>query len=629
MAKPIVISILADASGVGRGTRQAEGFLGRLGRRAGQAAKVVGVAAAGAVVAVGVSAVGAASEAEQSIGATEKIYGRYADSVIEKSEQAAQAVGLSANEYRELSNGLGAMLKNAGTPMDELAGKTDRLVGLGADLAATFGGTTSEAVAAVSSLMRGEADPIERYGVSIKQSDVNARLAAQGLTGLTGAQLKQAEATARLSLLYEQTADAQGQFRREASTFAGQQQRLTAQWEDAKATLGGRLLPVLTRVLGYLNENGPAAFAALDAAAGAVGPVLVGVAGVLGDVAGVLGSVAGYARENALVIGVLAGGYAAYRGVTAAVAAAEWALYLWQSRSVIVGAAKIAVTNGLRAAQLGLNAAMRANPIGLVVTALTLLVAGAVWAYKNVDWFRAGVQSAWAHVSKAARVLWGGIKWAFDKIVAGVRAAAGLVRGYVRLYVGAFNLVVTGARAAYTGVASWFGRVADKVRGIKTTITGVFRGAASWLGGVGEDIMRGLRAGIDRGFQWVRSRLEGVGRLIPGWLKKVLGISSPAKKVIPVGFWTAAGVGEGFKQGTRRRILPALAATATTIAAYTMPAPAAAIDWTAGSGGGRGAGGGVHIELTVNVPPTADKGAVGREVIAALRAAYREGAARP
>lgn len=43
-----------------------------------------------------------------------------------------------------------------------------------------------------------------------------------------------------------------------------------------------------------------------------------------------------------------------------------------------------------------LNAALSANPIGLIVLAIAALVAGVVWAYKNVDWFREAVDKGWA-----------------------------------------------------------------------------------------------------------------------------------------------------------------------------------------------------------------------------------------
>lgn len=172
----------------------------------------------GAVALAGRSFADYAAEAEQSYGAVESIFGKHADKIINSSKNSAKAVGLSGREYRELASVTGAMLKNLGLPIEETTETTKKLVGVGADLAATFGGSTKEAMEAIGSLLRGEADPIERYGVSIKKADINARLAAQGLDKLEGEALKQAEAQALLSLMLEQTSAAQGQFARESET---------------------------------------------------------------------------------------------------------------------------------------------------------------------------------------------------------------------------------------------------------------------------------------------------------------------------------------------------------------------------------------------------------------------------
>ena len=46
-------------------------------------------------------------------------------------------------------------------------------------------------------------------------------------------------------------------------------------------------------------------------------------------------------------------------------------------------------------AQLLFDAAMDANPIGIVIVAIAALVAGVIWAYKNVGWFRDAVNTLW------------------------------------------------------------------------------------------------------------------------------------------------------------------------------------------------------------------------------------------
>lgn len=199
--------------------------------------------------------VGFASALEQSIGAVDAVFKDNSTTIRSWADGAAQSVGLSRNSYQEFATVIGAQLKNLGVPLDAVTDQTGVLIGLGADLAAQFGGPTSDAVEAISSALRGERDPIERYGVSINEAAVSARLAALGLKDLTGEQEQAAKAQAVLSLLMEQTADAQGTFARESDTLAGQQARLNAEWENAQTKLGMSLLPSLTTLAQVANES--------------------------------------------------------------------------------------------------------------------------------------------------------------------------------------------------------------------------------------------------------------------------------------------------------------------------------------------------------------------------------------
>lgn len=60
-----------------------------------------------------------------------------------------------------------------------------------------------------------------------------------------------------------------------------------------------------------------------------------------------------------------------------------------------------AIGTGLwTAAQWLLNAALTANPIGLVIVAIALLVGAFVLAYKKIGWFRDGVNAVWGWIKK-------------------------------------------------------------------------------------------------------------------------------------------------------------------------------------------------------------------------------------
>jgi len=213
--------------------------------------KVLGAAA---VFGFAKDIVGAASDMEQSIGGVDAVFKDNGKAIHAWAETSAQAIGLSKNSYNELATLIGSQLKNAGVSMDDLAPKTNQLINLGADLAAQYGGSTADAVSALSAVLKGETDPIERYGVSIKQADIAAQKAAMGLSGLTGEADKQATAQATLALLTMQTADATGANAREADTAAGKQARLTAEMDDAKAVMGKSLLPAWSAVMDVMGK---------------------------------------------------------------------------------------------------------------------------------------------------------------------------------------------------------------------------------------------------------------------------------------------------------------------------------------------------------------------------------------
>lgn len=232
-------------------------------------------------------AVSGASELEQSVGAIETVFKGSAGQMLDWSNNAATAVGLTANEYNTLGTLIGTQLKNGGTATDELAGKTNDLIGVGADLSSMFGGTTSDAVSALSSALKGERDPIEAYGVSLNQAAVDAKAAELGFSKVGGALSTEANQAATLALIMDQTADAHGNFGRESDTLAHKQQVLNAMWENGKTKIGQALLPAVSGLASALiGVLGPS----LDGAVTAINWVVDAFGGLGSTFGPVIGS---------------------------------------------------------------------------------------------------------------------------------------------------------------------------------------------------------------------------------------------------------------------------------------------------------------------------------------------------
>lgn len=344
-----------------------------------------------------------------------------AAAVHELGRNAATAVGLSNSAYSQTAAVLGAQLKNLGVSQDELAGQTDNLIRLGADLSAQFGGTTQEAVDALSAAFRGERDPIEKYGVSIKQTQINAWLAAHGLSGLEGQAKTTAEAQATMALITEQTADAQGAFARETDTVAHQQQVAKASYENSMAALGDGLLPVMARVA----------------------EVAAGLATVAGQHPQLFANIAMAVGGASLAILTLNFALRAYRAAMVLVAATKtiWVTLRAAAIAFSTGTAAAANTSAIvtAAAWLGAQARILAGWI------VTQIYTGIALTIMGVEAAVAAGKAALAWTVAQARIAAG---WVAQRVAA--LATFVIVAGQAAIHAGAMALawIVANARAA-------------------------------------------------------------------------------------------------------------------------------------------------------------------------------------
>ena len=113
-----------------------------------------------------------------------------------------------------------------------------------------------------------------------------------------------------------------------------------------------------------------------------------------------------------------------YKGYVAAATAIEGIHTTATTAMTAAHKAAEAGATGLAVAQVGLNAVLKANPIGLVVAALAALAAGLVTAYKTSETFRNAVNSAFASVKKIAQNAIGTVVDWINELVAKIRGAA-------------------------------------------------------------------------------------------------------------------------------------------------------------------------------------------------------------
>lgn len=403
------------------------------------------VAAGAALAAIGAGAATcakAAGDLQQSVGGVETVFGDSSKQMLAWSKAAAQSVGLSQNEYNEFATLVGSQLQNFGMSVDQSASKTNELIGLGADLSSMFGGTTADAVDALSSALKGEMDPIEKYGISLNDATLQAQAASMGLGDLYKQGDRNAKMQATLAAITAQSGKAVGNFAREADTAQGQQQRMNAAFENAKAAMGKALLPFLTQMAEKLAQ------------------------------------VATWIQANTSWLGPLVGVIAAVAAVIVTLNAAMTAY------STVAGIVAIA--------QGSLNLAFL--PIIAVVLAVVAAIAVLVMNWDSVK--KAGaaaaqwIKDAWNTFWNWITGLFSGIgQWFADKWQAVSDAgsnAAKWVKDAWNGITGFFQGIGDGIRRAFAAPIEWvadrFQWLKDKVMGIWDGIKGAWDTVTGWFG---------------------------------------------------------------------------------------------------------------------------------------------------
>lgn len=195
-----------------------------------------------------------ASNLNETVSKTNVIFGESAASVQEFAKDAATSIGQSEQAALDSAATFGVFGKAAGLTGQELADFSTEFTVLASDLASFNNTTPEEATLALGAALRGESEPLRRFGVLLNDAQLREKALELGLISTTkNALTPQQKILAAQALIYEQTADAQGDFERTSEGLANQQRILTAQLDNAKTVIGSALLPVVAQLANLLT----------------------------------------------------------------------------------------------------------------------------------------------------------------------------------------------------------------------------------------------------------------------------------------------------------------------------------------------------------------------------------------
>lgn len=200
------------------------------------------------------------SDAQEITSKFDAVYKGLADSVRIWARDTAAATNRSRFDFEKYLATLQDTFVPLGFARDQAAELSKTLVTLGVDLASFNNESEPDTINALTSAIVGNNEAVRRYGIVITQATLNQELLNQGvLDGVKGA-TEQEKALARVNIILQSTADAQGDAERTSESFSNQLRGLRAAVEELLIALGeSGLLAVATEVVGALTDMARAA----------------------------------------------------------------------------------------------------------------------------------------------------------------------------------------------------------------------------------------------------------------------------------------------------------------------------------------------------------------------------------
>lgn len=558
----LAVKIVSDSAAARRDIGATGDAVGKWGARADKVGRASGRVFAGGLLAAGAAAVKfgqQASDLAETQSKVNVIFGEEGAKALDKfASSAAENLGQSKQAALDAAATFGTMGKVGGLAGKDLANFSVDLTTLASDMA-SFGNTSpEEAVQALGSALRGEAEPIRKYGVLLDDMTLRTEAVRLGLIKTTKEGLTpQQKVLAAQSSIMKQTKDAQGDFARTSDGLANKQRILKAQMTDLSTEIGAKLLPIMVK----LTSVGLKVVQWIDQNQRLVG-VLVAAIGSL-----------------VAITFVVSKTIAAWTAITTVASAVQ---SLFTAKTVAQTGATVAAT----AAQRAFNLSMLANPVGLFVLAIVALVAALVIAYKKSETFRAIVHKVgdvgkraftaiWDAIKPVIKAVGEAIKWVAQRLPGAFSTMKDLVVGYLRLVTAPwrilFGVIGDVARFLKDRVPAAVQAVRQKIGEVKDFILSPFtrlKGIISDIIGFFDNLIDKVQAFIDKIDVIPDVDVPFVGRLAaaPGGTSSVSATASPTIINVTVQ-GSLVGVSEdgvaekllvGINRGRRSRGLPPL-----------------------------------------------------------------------
>lgn len=530
-------------------------FQGALSKLGGFA-KTAGIAIAGGLAAgaVGLAALTgkallAGAELEQQLGGAEAVFGQYADSIKKTAEDAYKNAGLSQQEFLQGANKMGSLFQGAGFSVQQSMQMSSESMQRAADIASIMGISTTDALEAVTGMAKGNFTMMDNLGVAMNDTTLNAYALEKGLGKTTQQMSIQEKVGLAQQLFMEKTAKYAGNYAKENETLSGSL-NTTKKAFDNLLTGQGDVNDFIDSLLNTIEIAVPQITKILPKIVDGLGAVLSALVPAL---------------QQALPTLVPALIKAATDLIQALVNAMPTVV------SVLLQALPMLINAFI---QLFL-AIVKALPqiVTTIANAMPTIITALVEGLTNPEALQALILGAVELLLALVRAIPIIIPALIDAIPIILKNLIATLTSttFIKQMM---NAGVQMLQATISGIASMVGSIGKAAWNIIKVIGETL--APSNLIRIGSDVIRGLWDGIKSMGNWIKDKvLDLVKNIIPGPIKKALGIHSPSKVAAGLGMEVPAGLAQGIykKAGLVTRAVTGMANEAiSSLAGATMNA---------------------------------------------------------
>lgn len=601
------VRVEGDTSGLDDAAKAAEGKLGGLSDKLGgigKAAAVGGAAAIGALGAVGaglISTIGPAEALGDAQARVGLVFGDTTSKMLDDQSKVASSLGLSKTAYLDQVGALGQLTTSLGVSGDEAAKMATGFTELGPQLAAYAGVEGDVASSALEAALKGKTKALAGLGIAITDADQKAAAMRLGIQGekkdWTEAQVAQVNYEAVMA----KTTNAQKAWADNSGDVEVSMQRIGAAVEDAQASIGQKLLPILAPLIEKLAAELPGAIDKVMSFLGPMfqflteNPAIALFVAAIGTVAGVLGTVAAVVGPFVPLIMSLVGGFGSLVGIVTTVGSAIGGIVAIFNPVGIVIAAIVAAVVGLKLAW--------DNNLGGIQEKTAEIVAAVQGAFSAFVDFIAGILTTlgqiitaawnlyWSTINTVLTTIINVITTAWNTVTTVISDALDMIWTTLKLRWDAFlreisdklDAILGAVQKAWTAVLT---AISDAMEAVWKVISDLWGQAQAFV----EAAVRGIQIAVDAAFKVVHGVVDSVMTFVRDYITDVMNgvriVVDTALGLIKGAFDTVMGALKGIVDAGMQGVTAAfdvLADVATIVQGYLDSISTTLSGWITGA----------------------------------------------